>query len=121
MKVRIRIAYGLCSYGVALALLLIPYFSSPETPAASRIVSFLAGGFLLAVALLTDYELGLAKLLRFRENAWLVMIGSMVVTVLTLLLCHGPLIWLIVTLTTAQFVVASTAFKVHYINRHRLA
>lgn len=121
MKTKIRIAYGLCSYGVAVALLLIPYFSSSETPAASRIVSFLAGAFLLVVALLTDYELGLARLLRFRENAWLVMIGSMVVTVLTLLLSHGTLIWLIVALAIAQFIMAGTAFKTHYVNRHKLA
>lgn len=121
MKVRIRIAYGLYSYFVAVALLLIPMVSPPETPAATRVVSFLAGAFLFAVALLTDYELGLARLLRFRENAWLVMTGSLVVIVLTLLLSYGAMIWLIVVLAISEFLMAGAAFKTHYINRHNLA
>lgn len=116
-----RIAYGLCSYCVAVALLLIPFFSPADTPAASTIVAFLAGAFLFAVAVLTDYELGLARLLRFRENAWLVMIGSLVVIVLTLLLSYGVMIWLIVLLAVTQFFMAGAAFKTHYINRHNLA
>src|SRR5690606_31402756 len=104
-----------------VCLLLIPFFSSPETAAATRVVSFISGSFLLAVALITDYELGLARLLRFRENAWLVMVGSMVVTVLILLLSHGSLLWLIVALALAEFIMAGTAFRSHYTGRRPLA
>ncbi len=121
MKLKIRIAYGVCSYGVAILLLLTPYFSAPETLAIGRIVPFLCGALLFASAMLTDFEMGIARMLKFRDSVSLTLAGSLCVLLSLMFVSYGPLTWLITMVVLCQGIMSGLAFKTHYTNRHRLA
>ena len=118
-KTKIRITYGIFSYGVAATLLLMPLIPNAEMATLPRVIPFLSGAFLLISALVTDFEVGFARLLRFRDNALMVALGSFVVLTSTALLNYGNLQLLMVLLAAMQTLLAAVAFKLHYVNRHR--
>src|SRR5690606_5111798 len=117
MTSRIRIAYGLCSYSVALALLLIPIHITEGSNGITGKVALAAGLFLFFVSIVTDFELGVLRLLRFRENAWLMMTASLTLALIVMLLGEGWLTWLVVMLAGVQFSMATTAFRTVFFNR----
>jgi hypothetical protein len=94
MKIKIRIVFGICSYMVALVLLLTPFITDPHLPAAARIIPFLCGAFLLTGTLVTDFELGLA---------------------------YGQILWLLTMVVGCQGFISFLAYSVHTNNRHNMA
>jgi hypothetical protein len=121
IKTKIRIAYGVCSYGVAAALLLVPSLSSAEQATVSLVVTFLGGAFLMTSSVVTDFEMGFSRLLRFRESAFLTAMGSAVVLLSAVVVNYGKGEAFIIMMGSLQMVVAAVSYKVHYVNRHRLA
>ena len=121
MKHTIRIAYGICSYMIAAALLLVPSLTSIETPLVARVIPFLGGAFLISTTIVTNFEFGLTRLLRFRDCTLLVAAGSLCVLLSVAVFDYGALLGFIVSAAALELGVSAFSFRTHYVNRHRLA
>jgi hypothetical protein len=121
MKFRIRIIFGICSYAASLVLLFFPFFSGSEVVAAAQIIPFVCGALLLAGASLTNYELGLARLIRFRDTAILTIGGCALILLSPVFVSYGHQLCLISVLAATHGVVSLLAYRTHGFARQHAA
>ncbi len=119
MKLKIRIVYGFISYCIALVLLLSP-FSMVETPAIGRILPFVGGAFLICTGLITNFEVGLLRIMRFSDCVTCTFFGSLFVMIFGVVFEFGGLFWPVLSLAFIQAAVSGVALKTHQVNRQRI-
>jgi hypothetical protein len=122
MKLRIRIIHGIFNYIIAAFLFTMPWFYKVEASIAAEVVPTLIGTFLVVASFFSRFELGLVKMLSYKEHL-------VIVTCLGLLLIASPYIFNFYEFSKLPFVIpgvlisgaALASLKAHHINRHRVA
>jgi phosphatidylserine synthase len=86
--------HGAIDYAMAFLLLLLPYMLSLDEPQAENNVLYILGTSVLVYSMITDYELGLLKLLPFRVHLLLDAAGGIVLACSPWLFGFADRIWL---------------------------
>jgi hypothetical protein len=81
MKFKIRIINGILNYALALALVASPWIITIEEAVAGKLILVITGLILLTISLVSNFELGIIKSIRYKEN----LIANIIIGVFILL------------------------------------
>jgi hypothetical protein len=93
MNIIPRRVHGILDYVVAVLLILSPRIFGFDSAAAEARVPVILGWVTLAYSLLTNYELGLFKVLPFRAHLTIDMIGGLFLAVSPWLFAFSDRVW----------------------------
>jgi hypothetical protein len=121
MKQRIRIVNGIFNYFLAIVLIIAPWFLTPEEPLAAKLSLLIAGLLSGIIGLVSNYELGIIKAIKYKENLMANMILGTLLMSSPLLFgyyefIYKPQLFLGLFLILLPY----TAYKIHFVKKRNL-
>jgi hypothetical protein len=120
MKTKLRIIYGLLNYVLAALFLAMPFINGNEQSITAHIVTSFSGAFILVVTLLTNFELGVLRVISLREYLFFGLIAGGFLLVSPFIFGFYPYGFILhlvagITLSTSSAFIHRSIF----VNRHR--
>lgn len=119
MKLKIRVVLGLFHYAFGAALFCMPWII--ESGSTGLLVCAAAGAFMLAASWFSNFELGLFRILRYKDLLYLLLFASLVVLAAPLgTYIGGTLQWFVSIPALLSVAGTAVSLKSHHTNRHRV-
>ena len=80
MKLKIRITFGVLNYLTSIVQMAIPFVFPDELHVSAQVALILSGTFIMVASLLSNYELGVLKLISFREHLMVAIVVGLFLT-----------------------------------------
>jgi hypothetical protein len=121
MKQKVRIVNGIFNYFLALILITCPWFLNIDSPFEAKISLLLAGIISLIIAMISNYELGIMKAIKYKENLLLNMLLGTLLMLSPVLFSYRqfdsvPHLFFGALLIVLPF----TAYRVHFVKKRRV-